>query len=129
MENQKRILNFSEFTNAYAKGDRFDASGNEEKDVDKLQASTDSLTTSDGTVPGSKGDMDSVSSKPASRFIKTDYKKSPAIPNGPVKLKDVETEKGEEKAEKTKAEPKKLKKTKETSKKSDENEREESGEY
>ena len=127
MENQKRILNFSEFTNAYAKGDRFDASGNEEKDVDKLQASTDSLTTSDGTVPGSKGDMDSVSSKPASRFIKTDYEKSPAIPNGPVKLKDVETEEGEEKAEKAK--PKKLKKTKETSKKSAEDEREESGEY
>ena len=125
MENQKRILNFSEFTNAYAKGDRFDASGNEEKDVDKLQASTDSLTSSDGTVPGSKGDMDSVSSKPASRFIKTDYEKSPAIPNGPTKLKDVKSEE-DEKAE---VKPKKLKKVKETSKKSTEDEREESGEY
>jgi len=128
MENQKRILNFSEFTNAYAKGDRFDASGNEEKDVDKLQASTDSLTTSDGTVPGSKGDMDSVSSKPASRFIKTDYEKSPAMPNGPVKLKDVKSE-DEDSNDDKEIKPKKLKKTKEASKKSAEDQREESGEY
>ena len=128
MENQKRILNFSEFTSAYAKGDRFDASGNEEKDVDKLQASTDSLTASDGTVPGSKGEMDSVSSKPASKFIKTDYEKSPAMPNGPVKLKDVKSE-DEDKKDNKKVKPKKLKKTKETSKKSAEDKREESGEY
>lgn len=128
MENQKRILNFSEFTSAYAKGDRFDASGNEEKDVDKLQASTDSLTSSDGTVPGSKGEMDSVTSKPASKFIKTDYEKSPAMPNGPVKLKDVKSE-DDDNTDDKKVKLKKLKKTKETSKKSAEDQREESGEY
>lgn len=128
MENQKRILNFSEFTSAYAKGDKFDASGNEEKDVEKLQASTDSLTSSDGTVPGSKGEMDSVSSKPASKFIKTDYEKSPAMPNGPAKLKDVKSE-DEDSNDDKETKPKKLKKTKETSKKSAEDEREESGEY
>jgi len=128
MENQKRILNFSEFTSAYAKGDRLDASGNEEKDVDKLQASTDSLTSSDGTVPGSKGEMDSVTSKPASKFIKTDYEKSPTVPNGPVKLKDVKSDDEDNKDDK-KVKPKKLKKTKETSKKSAEDKREESGEY
>ena len=128
MENQKRILNFSEFTSAYAKGDRFDASGNEEKDVDKLQASTDSLTSSDGTVPGSKGEMDSVSSKPASKFIKTDYEKSPAMPNGPAKLKDVKSE-DEDSNDDKETKPKKLKKTKEASNKSEEDKREESGEY
>ena len=128
MENQKRILNFSEFTSAYAKGDKFDASGNEEKDVEKLQASTDSLTSSDGTVPGSKGEMDSVSSKPASKFIKTDYEKSPAMPNGPAKLKDVKSE-DEDSNDDKETKPKKLKKTKEASNKSTEDKREESGEY
>tara|TARA_B100000963_G_scaffold334854_1_gene328437 strand:+ start:15546 stop:15938 length:393 start_codon:yes stop_codon:yes gene_type:complete len=127
----KRILTFGEFTKAYSKGDQFSATGNDEKSVDKLQNAADSLT-ENPIVDGSKGDMDSVDSKPATKFIKTDYEKSPDIPNGPVKLKDVDQEESTEDTDNNddseeKAKP--VKKVKKESKKSEEDQREESGEY
>ncbi len=130
----KRILTFSEFTDAYSKGDQFSAPGNDEKSVEKMQDVSNELTDSPN-IPNSKGDMDSISSKPATKFIKTDYEKSPAIPNGPVKLKDVDKkeddEDSEEKGKKESSDEKvkSVKKTKEDSKKSKEDEREESGKY
>lgn len=130
----KRILTFSEFTKAYSKGDQFSAPGNDEKSVEKMQDVSNELTDSPN-IPNSKGDMDSISSKPATKFIKTDYEKSPAIPNGPVKLKDVDKkEDNEDSEEKGKKESpdkkvKSVKKIKKDSKKSKEDEREESGEY
>jgi hypothetical protein len=131
----KRILTFSEFTNAYSKGDQFSAPGNDEKSVEKMQDVSNELTDSPN-IPDSKGDMDSISSKPATKFIKTDYEKSPSIPNGPVKLKDVDKEdksddnsKEEGEKESSNKKVKSIKKTKEDSKKSKEDEREESGKY
>lgn len=130
----KRILTFSEFTNAYSKGDQFSAPGNDEKSVEKMQDVSNELTDSPN-IPDSKGNMDSISSKPATKFIKTDYEKSPAIPNGPVKLQDVDKEennddsKEKDKKESSDKKVKSVKKTKEDSKKSKEDEREESGEY
>lgn len=126
----KRILTFSEFTKAYSTGDQFSAPGNDEKSVEKMQDATDNLS-DNPNIPDSKGDMDAVSSKPATKFIKTDYEKSPEMPKGPVKLKDLddeekEQEKPEEKEDK-KAKP--VKKIKKDSKKSEEEQREESGEY
>ena len=65
---------------------------------------------------------------PATKFIKTDYEKSPETPNGPVKLKDVDKEESDDSNDdKEKAKP--IKKVKKESKKSKEDEREESGEY
>lgn len=125
MENQKRVLTFSEFTKTYANGDRFSAPGNDEQSVQKIKMEADQMTISP-TIAGSKGEMDSVSSKPATKKIKTDYELSPPEPNGPVKMKDV---KQEDKAETEKEPVKNLKKTKEKTKKSKEDEREESGEY
>ena len=92
----KRILNFSEFTKAYSKGDHFSAPGNDEQSVEKMQNASNELTDSP-SIPDSKGDMDSISSKPATKFIKTDYENSPTIPNGPVKLDDIDDEKSSEK--------------------------------
>lgn len=130
MENQKRILNFSEFTKAYVKGDHFSAPGNDEQSVQKLQDGTDSLTSP--TIQADSNQMDSVSSGPATKKVKTDYELSPPVPNGPVKMKDVDSkdsEESEEKAEKTEKPVKDLKTTKKKAKKSKEDEREESGEY
>ena len=70
----KRILTFGEFTKAYSKGDQFSATGNDEKSVEKMQDAADSLT-ENPIASSDKGDMDSVSSKPAAKFIKTDYEK------------------------------------------------------
>jgi hypothetical protein len=125
----KRILTFGEFTKAYSKGDMFSATGNDEKSVEKMQDAADSLT-ENPIASGDKGDMDSVSSKPATKFIKTDYEKSPAMPNGPVKLKEVEKEDTDSDDSGDEEETiKSVKKTKKKSKKSDEDQREESGEY
>jgi hypothetical protein len=126
----KRILTFSEFTNAYSKGDQFSAPGNDEKSVEKMQDATDNLTDSPN-IPGSKGDMDAISSKPATKFIKTDYEKSPEMPKGTVKLKDLDDEESsvEKSGEKPEKKAKPVKKIKKDSKKSEEETREESGEY
>lgn len=127
MEKQKRILNFSEFTNAYAKGDNFSAPGNTEDSVEKLQDRTKSLEAP--TIPGSKGEMDSISSKPATKKLKTDYELSPPTPNGPVKMKDIDTSDSKETEDKSEKPIKSLKQTKKKVKKTKEEEREESGEY
>ena len=130
MEKQKRILNFSEFTNAYAKGDNFAVPGNTEDSVEKLQDKTKSLASP--IVPGSKGEMDSISNKPATKKLKTDYELSPPIPNGPVKMKDIESNDSKEtKSEDSKSDlpTKSLNKTKKTVSKTKEEKREESGEY
>ena len=125
----KRILTFGEFTKAYSKGDQFSATGNDEKSVEKMQDAADSLT-ENPIASSDKGDMDSVSSKPATKFIKTDYEKSPAMPNGPVKLKEIEKEDTDSDDSGDEEETiKSVKKTKKKSKKSDEDQREESGEY
>jgi len=127
MENQKRILNFSEFTKAYVKGDHFSAPGNDEKSVQKLQDGTDSLTSP--TAGNGSSEMDSVSSKPATKKLKTDYELSPPVPNGPVKMKDVKSDESDEPKEKSEKPVKDIKKTKKATSKSKEDEREESGEY
>ena len=127
MENQKRILNFSEFTQAYVKGDRFSAPGNDEQSVQKLQDGTDALTSP--TAGADSNQMDSVSSGPATKKVKTDYELSPPVPNGPVKMKDVESEESDETEVKSKKPVKDFKTTKKKVKKSKEDEREESGEY
>ena len=127
MENQKRILNFSEFTQAYVKGDRFSAPGNDEQSVQKLQDGTDALTSP--TAGTNSNQMDSVSSGPATKKVKTDYELSPPVPNGPVKMKDIESEESDETEVKSKKPVKDFKTTKKKVKKSKEDEREESGEY
>lgn len=134
MENQKRILNFSEFTKEYSQGDRLSLQGNSEENVNRMRKESDNLTslTSSGTIKGSKGEMDSISSMPATKKLKTDYELSPPIPNGPIKMKNVKSEESEElkePKEKSKVPVKNIKKTKKETSKSKEDEREESGDY
>jgi hypothetical protein len=131
MENQNRVLTFSEFTKTYAKGDKFSAPGNNEENVRKIKDATNSLELP--TVGPTSPEMDSVSSLPASKKVKTDYELSPPTPNGPVKMNDlqnsVDKQVEDEKIMKSDKPVKSLKKTKKIAKKSKEDEREELGDY
>ena len=141
MEKNKRILNFAEFNKQYSKGDPKSAPGNDTKDVDMIgnaAAEFDEPTMSSGN------DIDSVSSKPATSFIKTDYEQAPGMPTGPSMAQspnsnneegedeDIEDEIEEMPGDNNNIKNKKVKKVKsikKDSEKSDEDKREESGEY
>tara|TARA_R110002074_G_scaffold42776_3_gene112187 strand:+ start:10711 stop:11139 length:429 start_codon:yes stop_codon:yes gene_type:complete len=142
MEKNKRILNFAEFNKQYSKGDPKSAPGNDTRDVDMIgnaAAEFDEPTMSSGN------DIDSVSSKPATTSIKTDYEQAPSMPAGPSMApspnsNSKESEDKEDIEDEIEAMPgdsnsikkkkvKKVKSIKKDSEKSDEDKREESGEY
>ena len=136
MEKNKRILNFAEFNKQYSKGDPKSAPGNDTKDVDMIgnaAAEFDEPTMSSGN------DIDSVSSKPATSSIKTDYEQAPGMPTGPsmAKSPNSNNEEGEDEEDSEdagenkviKKKVKKVKSIKKDSEKSDEDKREESGDY
>lgn len=136
MEKNKRILNFAEFNKQYSKGDPKSAPGNDTKDVDMIGNAAAEFD--EPTIP-SGNDIDSVSSKPATSSIKTDYEQAPGIPTGPsiAQSPNSNNEEGEEiedteHAGEEKVVKKKVKKVKDIEKdsgKSEEDKREESGEY
>ena len=136
MEKNKRILNFAEFNKQYSKGDPKSAPGNDTKDVDMIGNAAAEFD--EPTMP-SGNDIDSVSSKPATSSIKTDYEQAPGMPTGPsmAQSPNSNNEEGEdeEDSEDTgdnkviKKKVKKVKSIKKDSEKSDEDKREESGDY
>ena len=129
MEKNKRILNFSEFTKQYGKGDPKSAPGNDAKDIDLI---TNAASELEEPILSGGNEMDSISSGPATTPIKTDYEQAPTMPNGPVTTDSPDKE-NEEEEEEVKDKPKKkaksLKKTKEDSDRSEEDKREEAGNY
>lgn len=138
----KRILNFSEFNKQYSKGDPKSAPGNDAKDVDLM---TNAAAELEEPVADSGNQMDSVSSKPATTNVKTDYEQTPSSPsspdmsNGPKSIKkDIKDEEQEdydneflnkENKGSTKKTVKPIKKIQKDSGKSEEDKREESGNY
>ena len=138
MEKNKRILTFSEFQKKYGKGSPYSKKTNMEG-VTLMKDAAAKLD--EPFIKGSKGDLDSISSKPATKKLKTDYEKTPEMPSsynktttetGPMKTKKIETvtvDKEETEDKKIKSKPKSTKKIKANSKKSEEDKREEAGDY
>lgn len=136
MEKNRRILTFSEFQKKYGKGSPYSKKTNMEG-VELMKDAAEEL--SEPFIKGSKGDLDAISSKPATRKLKSDYEKTPSAPSdynkdknttatGPIKTKKIENiEKEEVKDEEVK--PKSTKKIKVSSKKSEEDKREEAADY
>ena len=142
MERNKRILTFAEFSKEYSKGDpRID--GPQDKGIELMKDAASELN--EPVIKGSKGEMDSITSGPATSKLKTDYELTPQPQRKDKKEKDVEeiesksidsveTEKIEDvdkenldniKKKKTKT----IKKIKSSSKQTEEDKREEAGEY
>jgi hypothetical protein len=134
MERNKRILTFAEFSKEYSKGDprlkKFKGDG--------IELMKDASTVlNKPVIKGSKGDMDSVSSKPATRKLKTDYQLTPSIPSdfdksttdtGPIQKKKIsDIDKEETVTIKKRVKP--VKEIKKNVKKSEEDKREEAANY
>lgn len=78
----KRILTYSEFDNEYGgKGKGGVQAGNDQASIDMFKGAADEL---DEPTLDSNSGMDSISSKPATRSIKTDYEATPKSPDGPA---------------------------------------------
>jgi len=136
MERNKRILTFAEFSKEYSKGDprikKFKEDG-----IEIMKGAAAELN--EPVIKGSKGDMDSISSKPATRKLKTDYEQTPSIPSdfdknknttdtGPIKKKKIsDIDKEETVTIKKRVKP--TKEIKKDVKKSDEDKREEAADY
>ena len=134
MERNKRILTFAEFSKEYSKGDprieKFKGDG-----IELMKDAAAELN--EPVIKGSKGDMDSVSSKPATRKLKTDYEQTPSIPNdfnnnttntGPIKKKKIsDIDKEETVTIKKRVKP--VKEIKKKAAKSEEDKREDEANY
>ena len=143
MERNKRILTFAEFSKEYSKGDpRID--GPQDKGIELMKDAASELN--EPVIQGSKGEMDSITSGPATSKLKTDYELTPQPQRKKKKeiskdteiesksIDSVETEKIEDVDKENldnieKKKTKTIKKIKSSSKKTEEDKREETGEY